>query len=98
MLPIVYTNQILQILSRLFPFGRGLVHDYWAGNVWALFSLLDRVVRAGASKILGIQGARLPEPTPMVCAILLFASILPGLWVASVKRTNKKLVDFEIVM
>ncbi len=86
-------HQILQILSRLFPFGRGLVHDYWAGNVWALFSLLDRVVRAGASKILDIQGARLPEPTPMMCAILLFVSILPGLWVASVKRTNKKLVE-----
>ncbi|GAA5999903.1 hypothetical protein JCM10207_005964 [Rhodosporidiobolus poonsookiae] len=37
-------SQLKQIFSRLFPFQRGLNHAYWAGNVWALVSALDRVL------------------------------------------------------
>ncbi|GAA5921699.1 hypothetical protein JCM3775_001772 [Rhodotorula graminis] len=37
-------SQIRQIFSRLFPFQRGLNHAYWAGNVWALVSAVDRVL------------------------------------------------------
>mmetsp|Transcript_14521 Transcript_14521/g.36481 ORF Transcript_14521/g.36481 Transcript_14521/m.36481 type:complete len:543 (+) Transcript_14521:137-1765(+) len=94
-------GQIQQILRRLFPFGRGLVHDYWAGNVWAIYSLLDRIFRAATTKILPkvLPGLaqffpdHLPEPSPLVCAILLFASIVPGLQAASLHLTNQKLVE-----
>ncbi|KAI5480557.1 alpha-1,3-glucosyltransferase, glycosyltransferase family 57 protein [Pseudohyphozyma bogoriensis] len=37
-------SQIPQIISRLFPFQRGLNHAYWAANVWALVSAVDRVL------------------------------------------------------
>jgi alpha-1,3-glucosyltransferase len=39
------TRELQAIIVRLFPFGRGLCHEYWAPNVWALYAATDRALR-----------------------------------------------------
>ena len=49
--PFVFLGQTEQLIRRLFPFSRGLCHAYWAPNVWAIYSFIDRVLLLGKHNV-----------------------------------------------
>lgn len=84
------SDVVVACLKRMFPFDRGLLHAFWAPNIWALYALSDKVLsilgcklREGDVDIMsGHIGAHrpfvcLPNPTPKITTLLFVVSILP---------------------
>ena len=90
-LPFVFVggiDQVSIILARLFPFQRGLIHEYWAPNCWALYYFSDKLIniiaiRLGGSSV-SIQVAGdlhqlkyLPQISPLLTTAIILLLSLP---------------------
>ncbi|XP_032683557.1 probable dolichyl pyrophosphate Glc1Man9GlcNAc2 alpha-1,3-glucosyltransferase [Odontomachus brunneus] len=97
-----FRTQLPQVMSRLFPFKRGLVHSYWAANGWALYIGVEKVLSVIWKRLGWLKDAKsavmtgglvqeqtfliLPTPTPIVTFIFTFLAILPALWCLFCKK------------
>lgn len=90
-----FFRHLPQVVSRLFPFKRGLCHAYWAPNVWALYNVADKVAafalrRLGfdvSSETASMSGGLVKEYshsvlvpiTPPTCLLLTVFTLAPAL-------------------
>ncbi len=82
-------DMIQQIFRQLFPFGRGLLHAYWAPNVWAMYYFVDKVISIvmknnnskTTSGIIGEYPTQyLVTITPVTTLVLNILFIVPSLY------------------
>ncbi|XP_076807787.1 dolichyl pyrophosphate Glc1Man9GlcNAc2 alpha-1,3-glucosyltransferase-like [Clavelina lepadiformis] len=91
--PFIYC--INQVISRLFPFKRGLTHAYWAPNFWAMYNTADKLLAIAFNRfglislnatssstsglVQNVEHAVLPNIPPWFTFVLTFVAMLPCL-------------------
>jgi alpha-1,3-glucosyltransferase len=81
----MWRQLVKKIFSRLFPFGRGLVHDYWAANIWALYSAFEKVLFTLGNRAMippdwiSTLGTAETAIGPGTCLVLWIVALLPAL-------------------
>ena len=91
----VCADNLGQVLTRLFPFKRGLCHAYWAPNFWSVYNTADKILSVLATKaglhtgtvaasmtgglVQDIEHSVLPNISPLTTAVLTIMAMLPAL-------------------
>ena len=100
-----FLSHLPQLLSRLFPFKRGLTHAYWAPNIWALYNTADTVLtklvlsQSGSTLTRGLVGEGshlyLPSVSPLVTLVCTLIAMLPGIIIGMrANRSNNPFLTF----
>lgn len=75
----LYPFDIKQVISRLFPFKRGLTHSYWAPNIWSLYNTLEIIYSKSkflTSGQVGVYEYQLFNITPIMTNIICMSSFI----------------------